>query len=238
MKPLFTTAFALALTATALHAQTPSPQLATVLHQLDVASAKFNSAQADVSYDNYTRVVRDHSIETGTIYIERSGKGQQMGAISYSATPDGKPSKTPAKILNYDGGTLQIYSPGSNQVDVFKAGPNQATYESFLTLGFGGSGSDLAKSWTIQDLGPETLSDGAQQVKTEKLDLVSKDAGVKDKFTHVTIWVDPVRGLSLKQIFFASNGDTRTASYSQIKLNSHINTKPYEISKKAQRIAH
>lgn len=238
MKTVFTTALALALTTTGLLAQAPSPQLSAVLHQLDIASAQFKNAQANVSYDNYTRVVRDHSIETGSIYIERSSKGQQMGAVFFDSTPDGKPGKSPAKILGYDGGTLQIYTPGVNQVDVFKAGANQTTYESFLTLGFGGSGSDLAKAWTIQDLGPETLSDGAQQVKTEKLDLVSKDSGVKNTFSHVTIWVDPIRGLSLKQAFFAPNGDSRTASYSGIKLNSHINTKPYEISKGAQRIQH
>jgi hypothetical protein len=238
MKNLFTTALALALTSTALHAQAPSPQLATVLHQLDAASTKFNNAQANVNYDNYTRVVRDHSFETGTIYIQRSSKGQQMGAVLFNSTPDGKASKSPTQIINYDGGTLQSYAPGTNQDDILKAGANQAMYESFLTLGFGGSGSDLAKAWTIQDLGPETLSDGAQQVKTEKLDLVSKDSNVKNTFTHVTIWVDPVRGLSLKQAFFAPNGDSRTATYSNIRLNGHINTKPYEISKNAQRIQH
>jgi len=224
------TALAFALCLNAAHAQAP----AALLSQLDAASKTFHSAQANVSYDDYVRVVRDHTIQTGSIFIERTGSGENMGAIFYDLGPDGKPTSKPAKILAYNGGTLQIDSPGIKQVDVFKAGANQAKYESFLTLGFGGSGSDLAKAWDIKDLGPETI-DG---VKTEKLDLTSKDPGVRNMFTHVTIWIDAVRGLSLKQQFFAPNGDTRTATYSNIKLNASINKKPYDISKSDQRIQH
>ena len=33
-----------------------------------------------------------------------------------------------------------------------------------MTLGFGGSGTDLAKAWTITDQGSESLSDGSKTV--------------------------------------------------------------------------
>jgi outer membrane lipoprotein-sorting protein len=211
-----------------------SPQLKAVLAQMDAASAHFKSAQADVHYDNYTRVVNDHDLSTGSLYVERSGSTEHMGALFYDLGPNGKPSATPSKIINFDGATLRIYTPGVNQVDLFKAGANQARYNSFLTLGFGGSGKDLAAAWEINDQGAETI-DG---VKTEKLDLVSKDPGVKSTFSHVTIWIDPTRGLSLKQIFFAPNGDNRTATYSNLRLNSRINKRPYEIPKGATPIQH
>jgi hypothetical protein len=57
-------------------------------------------------------------------------------------------------------------------------------------------------------------------------------------FTHITIWIDPARGVSLKQIFYAPNGDNRTATYSNIRLNGSVNRKPYNIAKSAQVIAH
>ena len=44
-------------------------------------------------------------------------------------------------------------------------------YESYLMLGFGASGKDLAEKWNIKYLGQETI-DG---VKTDKLELVAKD---------------------------------------------------------------
>lgn len=228
---------AAALTLAPLAAQTHVPaqsQLASVLSEMDAASARFKNAQADVRYDNYTRVVNDHDIETGSIYIERTGTTEQMGAVFYNVGPDNKPASTPARIVNFDGPTLRIFTVGTNQVDLFKAGANQAKYDSFLTLGFGGSGKDLTRLWDITDQGPDSING----VKTEKLDLVSRDAGVKNMFTHITIWIDPARGVSLKQVFYAPNGDNRTATYTNIRLNSSINRKPYEISKKATVIAH
>lgn len=225
-------ASALAFFPLAVSAQ--SPQLKAVLTQMDTASAHFKDAQADVRYDNYTRVVNDHDIETGSLYVQRSGSTEHMGAVFFDVGPNGQPSATPARIVDFDGATLKIFTPGTNQVDLFKAGANQARYNSFLTLGFGGSGRELANAWNITDNGPETI-DG---VKTEKLDLVSKDPSVKNTFSHVTIWIDPTRGLSLKQIFYAPNGDYRTATYSNLRLNARINKHPYEIPKSATPIQH
>ncbi len=222
---------ALALTSSAAIAQS---QLNSVLSQMDTASARFKNAQAEVKYDNYTRVVNDHDIETGSIYIERTSSGEQMGAVFYNVGPDNKPASAPARLVNFDGPTLRIFTVGTNQVDVFKAGANQAKYDSFLTLGFGGSGKDLARSWNINDQGSDTVSG----VKTEKLDLVSKDDSVKSTFTHVTVWIDPARGVSLKQIFYAPNGDNRTATYSNIRLNGSVNRKPYNIPKSATVVPH
>jgi len=206
-----------------VHAQT------SVLLKLDMASANFHNAQADVQYDNYTKVVNDHELETGSMYVERGSGGESMGAVFFDAG-----SKTAAKVLNYGSGLLQVYSPGVKQVDIFKAGANQAKYESFLTLGFGGSGKDLDKEWVIQDGGQETVN----SVPCEKLDLVSKEQSVKSMFSHVTIWVDPARGVSLKQIFFQPNGDMRTAVYSNIRLNQRVDKKPYAIDPKATKVPH
>jgi outer membrane lipoprotein-sorting protein len=203
-------------------------QLSSVLSQMDAASARFQNVQVDARYDQYTRVVNDHDISVGSLFVERKGTVTRMGAVQFNLGADGKPEKTPARIINFDGQSLRVFTVGTNQVDVFKAGANQAKYDSFLTLGFGGSGKDLARAWEITDQGSETI-DG---VKTQKLDLVSKDASVRNTFSHVTIWIDPTRAVSLKQIFFAPNGDNRTTTYSNIRLNGRINEKPYTIPTK------
>ncbi|MFC6644691.1 outer membrane lipoprotein carrier protein LolA [Granulicella cerasi] len=208
---------------------TTSAQLPMVITKLDAASAKFKGAEADVAYDNYVRVVKDHTKQTGKIFVLRQGKAVSMGALFFDPGV-----KEPSKKINYDGGTLQLYTPGTNQDDVFKAGNNQASYESFLTLGFGGSGTDLAKAWTINDLGSETVNG----VKAEKLDLVSKDAGVRNNFTHITLWLDLDHGVSVRQIFFQPNGDTRTADYTNFNYSGKVNKKPYSIPGNATKAAH
>jgi hypothetical protein len=217
---------ALPLLTLAAHAQ-----LQTVLDKLDKASAGFKNAQAEVRYDNYTKVVKAHDIQTGFLYIERTGKTESMGARFF----DPSDLKTPSRVLNYGDGKLAMYSPGTNQEDIFNAGANQAKYESFLTLGFGGSGKDLATNWNITDVKSETVNGTV----CEELDLVAKQDSVKTMFTHVTIWVDLNRGVSLRQIFYQPGGDMRTADYTNIKTKvSKIDKKPYEISSKAQRIVH
>jgi hypothetical protein len=210
-------------------AKADSQSPSSIVVQLDTASAHFHNVQANVRFDQYTKVVNDHDISSGTMFVERNGGSESMGA---SYTDAGSPNS--AKVLNYSSGVLQMYSPAAKQVDIFKAGANQAKYESFLTLGFGGSGKDLQAAWTITDKGPEVI-DG---IKTEKLELVGIDPNVRKMFSLVTIWVDPARDVSLKQIFLQPSGDMRTALYSNIQLNGKIDKKPYAIDPKATKIPH
>jgi outer membrane lipoprotein-sorting protein len=221
---------ALTLTATGnVYSQTPSPQLTYVLKQLDTASAKFQRATADFQWDYYEKIVHDTTTQKGTIYFERAKGSMDMGAVLVDPAAGSK--SKPIKVIQYDAGLFQMFDPGVDQVTVFHSTNNQAAIESFLTLGFGGSGTDLARAWTLTDLGPETLTDNGQPVKVEKLDLVGKDADARKNFTHITIWVDPTRAVSLKQILYAPSGDYRTATYSAIKINGNVHKDQFAIKK-------
>lgn len=201
-------------------AQTPNPQLDKVLAQMDAAAAKFHSAQADFQWDQFERVVSSTDTQTGTIYFVRTGTATKMAADIEKV--DGQPSK---KSIVFSDGVLKFYQPQIDQMMVIRAGQKQGQYESYLTLGFGGSGSDLKKSWDINYQGMETI-DG---VPTAKLDLVSKSESVRDKFPHVTIWVDPARAISLKQILFEPSGDSRTAYYRNIAYNKIVSPSVFKI---------
>jgi len=216
--------FALLLAAApvALHAQAKPGELDAVLRQMDAASTKFKSAEADFQWDFYERVVRQTTTQHGNIYFRKNGANLEMGA---KINPPG------AKFLNFKGGKLAVFDPSTKELKLYDSGKNRAQLESFLTLGFGGSGADLSKAWTVSYLGAEPLSDGKATVNTAKLDLVSKDANVRNMFTHVTIWVDATRGISLKQQFFTPSDDYRTTIYSNIRYNQPVDTKPYEYKK-------
>jgi outer membrane lipoprotein-sorting protein len=201
-------------------AQPKSGDLAAVLHQMDQASTRFKSAEADFRWDIYERVVKETTTQNGTIYFLKNGSSLQMGA---------KINPPSAKFISYKNGSLQLFDPGSDHMTILSAGSNKAQYESFLTLGFGGSGSDLAKAWTITDLGTEPINDGTRMVTTTKLDLVSKDPNVRNMVTHITIWVDPMRAISLKQQFFMPSEDQRTTYFTNIRYNQHVDTKPFAI---------
>jgi outer membrane lipoprotein-sorting protein len=194
---------AMAMLASAAFAQ--SADLQKVLSEMDAASARFQSAEADFSADSYTAVVQSHDVQKGTIAFRRAGGATQM--IMHVKTDEGQPS---LKDVLYKNGELDYYQPTVKQETILKAGSN---YERYFSLGFGGSGKDLAANWDINYQGTETI-DG---VETAKLDLTPKTPS--DQFTHITIWIDARRGVSLKQESFQDSGDSRTAVYSNIKLN-------------------
>lgn len=228
LRPFFVAVLALTVAGSG-YAQAPSPQLTYVLKQLDTASAKFQRATADFQWDYYEKIVHDTSTQKGSIYFEREKGSTDMGAVLVN--PSAGPKSKPIKVIQYQGGIVQIFDPGVDQITVLHEAGNQAEIESFLTLGFGGSGTDLARAWNITDLGPETLADNGQPIKVEKLDLVGKDADARKNFTHITIWVDPTRAVSLKQIFYTASGDYRTATYSSIKVNGNVHKDQFAIKK-------
>jgi outer membrane lipoprotein-sorting protein len=206
--------------AQAASASAKSADLDKMLAQLDAAAVKFHTAQADFSWDVYQAVVQDHDIQTGTIYFERLNGTTQMAA---QVKQEG--NRAAPKFVVYNGSEVQFYQPEIKQMTIFRAGTNRSQAESFLTLGFGGSGTELKQNWEVTLLGSEMV-DG---VKVAKLDLKPKAANVANTFSHVTIWVDPARSISLKQIFFAPSGDLRTATYSNIRYNQPIPNEVFHI---------
>ena len=183
-------------------------ELQKVLSEMDAASARFQSAQADFVWDQYTAVVQSHDYQKGTIAFRRVGNATEM--VAHVKTENDQPAQ---KDVLYKGGELDFYQPALKQETILNAGAN---VERYLTLGFGGSGKDLASNWNIAYQGKDTI-DG---VETAKLDLTPKQSGTNNQFTHITVWVDTKRGISLKQVVYQDSGDSRTAVYSNIKMNS------------------
>jgi len=208
---------ALGLAASALAAD----DLATVLAKLDAASAKFKSAQADIVSENtQTQPILDTDTQTGTILFER--EGGQLHMALHLKTDNGHPAE---KDVVYAGGLLKFYEPMQKRMTVFKAGDNQNQADTILTIGFGGSGKDLQKSWEVAYAGSEKV-DGKT---TAKLSLVPKDASMKNNFPKVALWVDMETGLAVRQQFFDASGNYRIANYRNIKLNAAVPAKSFEV---------
>lgn len=210
-------AAALVTTAIAAQAQQQTPQVQSLLTKLDAASLRFSSAQADFEKDLYNAVIKDTDKQNGQVYFKRESGNTQFGMNLQGPG---------ARIAEYKNGTIRDFNPATKCYDSVQASAGKI--EAALTIGFGGSGRDLVKAWSINDQGPETI-DGT---KTEKLDLTPKDDGVKANITHVVLWIDPDRDVSLKQIFYTTSGDTQTAHYTNIRLNQKVDTRPFEFKGK------
>ncbi len=178
--------------------------LDAVLKKMDAAAASFHSTQADFEWDQYQKVVDETDVQKGVIYFRRSG--QQIEMMAHVKDPD-------QKFVLYKDGKLQVYQPKIEQLIVHDAGNNRSDLESYLVLGFGGSGQDLTKAFDVTYGGDETV-DG---IGTGKLQLVPKAEKVKNTFTQIILWIDMSRGISIQQKFFTPQGDFRLVKYSNIR---------------------
>jgi len=187
-----------------------SEELQRILNRMDQTAANFKTTQANFEWDQYQKVVDEHDKQKGTVYFRRAGNEVQMAAEISDPT-------SPKSVLFTDS-KVEIYQPRIDQVTRYNTGKDRAAFESFLVLGFGGSGRDMLKSFDVKYLGTEKM-DG---VEAAKLELVPKSPKVRNTFDRILLWIDPARGVSVQQQLFEPSGDYRLAKYSDIQLNQKI----------------
>jgi len=190
--------------------------LDNVLQKMDAAAANFQTTQADFVWDQYQRVVDETDTQKGTVYYRRSGKEIEMMADI---------KEPEQKFLLYKDGKLQVYQPKIEQVIQYTAGANHNEIESYLVLGFGGSGQDLKNSFDVTYQGEETIDN----IATAKLHLTPKSEKVRNYFTEAFLWIDLNRGISLQQKFMQSQGDYRLAKYSAVNVHAKLSNDVFRL---------
>jgi outer membrane lipoprotein-sorting protein len=187
-----------------------SAGLEQALKSMDSAAATFRTTQAQFEWDRYEKVIDEmDDIQFGTIYYRRAGKAVEMKADI---------TKPDRKYVLFSEGKIRMYLPKPDQLTVYDLGKNSADFESYLVLGFGGSGQELVKSFDVTYVGPESING----VATAKLQLVPKSEKVRNTFKQILLWIDLERGISVQQQFFEPQGDYRLAKYSGIRINEKI----------------
>jgi len=203
--------------------QQAAPSLESVLNKMDSSAAGFHTAQADFEWDQYQKVVDDTDTQKGTVFYRKAGNEIEMMAEIKVPEP---------KFVLYKEGKLQIYQPKIEQVMQFSAGSNRNEMESYLVLGFGGSGQDLKKTYDVTFLGEETVGD----IATAKLQLIPKSEKVRGYFSKALLWIDLSQGISVQQQFMQGEGDYRLAKYSAIRVPAKIGNDVFQLktTKKTQ----
>jgi outer membrane lipoprotein-sorting protein len=182
-----------------------------VLRRLDEAAKNFRSTSADFQFDSVeTDPIYEKDVQKGAVYYERKAGAFQMAA--HISEFNGKPVP---KVYAYSDGAVKLFEPIINQLTTYS---KAAQYESWFMLGFGASGRELEQKWEIKYLGSETL-DG---VKTEMLEMVPKDPAIRNNLSKVTMWVDPERAVSLKQILYFGPTEYKVCVYFNIKVNQPL----------------
>ena len=190
--------------------------LESVLKKMDETAASFRTTQADFEWDNYERVIDEvDNFETGVVYYRRNGKDVEMKADVKMTGSSLKQLQAQPKYVLFKEGKIQVYDPKADQVTVWDLGKNAQDFESYLVLGFGGSGQDLVKAFNLTFGGTETING----VATAKLQLVPKSDRIRNNFKQILLWVDLEKGISVQQKFINPQGDYRLTKYSSVQVN-------------------
>src|SRR6202042_1631771 len=142
-------------------------------------------------------------------------KDGQMQVALHLKSDNGQPIQ---KDMVYGDGVGKLYDASIKQMQVFKVGDKSAQLESFLTLGFGGSGEDLKKNWNVASAGMEQVNG----VSAAKLELTPRDPALAKTAPKVFLWIDVDKGLAVKQQRFDSTGNYVVFTYSNIHPNAKV----------------
>ncbi len=214
------------LPARAQQAPADAGKLDAVLRRMDATAATFRSAQADFEWDTYEKVIDEvDDVETGTIYYRHSGKDIEMMAEVKKAGSSLASQKPEPKYVLFSQGQIKMYQPKPDQVTVYDVGKNKAEFESYLVLGFGGSGEELRKTFDVTYLG----DDKVEGVNTAKLQLEPKSQKVRNTYKQILLWIDMDKGISIQQQFFTPDGNYKLVKYSSIQVNKKISDEVFKL---------
>jgi len=179
--------------------------LKAALKLMDEASVKVHSVQTDFEWDDYERVVNQHDVNRGVLYLVR-----ENGKIQFAADVQQGPDSP--KYVLYKDETVRVFLKGGvTEYDVKK---RKAVADSLVLLGFGASGRDLQTSFHPRYIGTEQV--GGTLVY--QLELVPLDPDARNLFPSIFLWIDG-NGIAVQQKIDKGGGDYRVVKYSNTQIN-------------------
>jgi outer membrane lipoprotein-sorting protein len=190
----------------------PSPDAAEseILAKMDQAGPAFHSMSANIKRVTYTAIIKDTSIETGTILMKKNSSRDVQVLISFTA-PD-------LKTVAFHGNKAEIYYPKIKTVQEYDLGKQRGLVDQFLLLGFGTTGKELAKGYTIQASRKEVVAGQ----ETTQLTLIPKSKQVRDQFPQMDLWISDATGEPAQQKLVEPSGNYYLITFTEVKLNPNL----------------
>ena len=178
--------------------------LQQVLARMDKAANDFKAMTAQVSYLTHTDVLNDNTTESATVTMKKVQPGEVQGRLDFTA-PD-------RKIVTFEKRRIQEYFPKINTLQVFDLQKHGEQLDKFLMIGFGTSGTELAKDYDVTVLGTEN--------STIHLQLIPKAGEAKQYVKKLELWI-PDQGdpYPLRRKILEPSGDYILVTFSGLKIN-------------------
>lgn len=177
-----------------------------ILARMDKEAPGFRAVSASITRVKYTAILDDRTEEQGSMVIRRTPKSLESKIVVEKPNP---------RSVAFSGNKVEIYYPKINTVQEFDVGKNRGLVDQFLLLGFGSSGKELAKAYTVKAEGSETVAG----VATTHLLLTPKSPKVRELLRTIHIWIPDGSAYPIRQKFIEPSDDYMEVTYSDVKLN-------------------
>ena len=201
-------AFTVSVFAFTLAGAPANPEL---LQRLDTAAGRFQSMSATVTYLTHTEVIDENSTETGEVVMRKAAPGEVQGLINFTA-----PNQ---RSVTFEKRSVQIYYPKIKTLQVYDLEEHGEQLDKFLMIGFGTSGSELARDYTMTVLGTEVVK-GMPGIQALHIELIPKSGEARQYVKKLELWI-PEHGdpYPLREKITEPSGDSRTMTYSNRTIN-------------------
>jgi len=174
---------------------------------MDAAGAKFRDMSAHVKQVSYTAVIKDTSEQDGTVRMMKAAPGEIRGLVEFTS-PD-------HKYYLFEKRTLKTYTPNIDTVQIIDLGKHGEELDQFLSIGFGTTGKELAKSYKVEVADDNTVA-GTTLVK-----LTPTAPDVKKYLSRIDLWLSD-QNYPVQEKLWEPSGDTVTVYYTDVRINPPI----------------
>ena len=166
---------------------------------------------ATVTYLTHTDVIDENSTEMGTVVMKKVAPGEVQGLINFTAPNP--------RSVTFEKRSVQIYYPKIKTLQIYDLEAHGEQLDKFLMIGFGTSGSELARDYSMSVAGTETVK-GVPASQAIHLELVPKSGEAREYVKKLELWL-PDHGdpYPLREKITEPSGNSRTMTYGDLKIN-------------------
>ncbi len=180
-----------------------------VLARMDKEAATFRQMTARLTKTSFISVLNDTTQESGVIWMRKSGKKVEMR---------GEVTGQDARSFGFRDNKGELFYPKINTVQIYELGKQRSLVDQFLLLGFGSSGNEVSKNYSIKAVGEEAVGGH----RTTRLELVPKSRQVLEQIQKVYLWIPDSAGHPVQQQFMQPGGNYYKVVYSDIQINPKL----------------
>ena len=190
--------------------------LAELLARMDQSASVFKCMTAQMTRLDHTAVINDTSEERGSIALRRTAKGVE-GLVD-STYPD-------KRTMSFAGRQFRFYLPKINTIQIYDVGKRRDQVDQFLVLGFGTSGKELEKAYSMRVAGTDTLNG----LKTTRLELVPKGPDALELFQRLELWIPEGASHAIQQKVHLKGGDYKLMTYTAVRINPPLTDASFDL---------